>query len=189
MGRQTAAQRRTWTKRKIEDMSDNETNTNETTTTAPKEPKARKNSLPREEVEAILEGIPSFDKKAFVIRGLEQARGVRLAVASTKNVGRVYFYGDDDYSTLDGVAGVLVYDRDDRRENRRGGVMAEIDFSLGADSARAALVALAGVVRSAPAKAPRPERKPKAAKADAGTTVDIPPTATDAETDFASTEA
>lgn len=138
----------------------------ENTETAPTEEKTRRNSIPRTEVDEMIAGIPQFEKKAFTMVGNEKARGVRLAIASTKNVSRVYFYADDDYQIIPELPGIVVFSKEDRKENHRGGVMAEIDFAVGADAARVALQALVDVVRSAPPKAPRPERKVKAPKAE-----------------------
>lgn len=165
-------------------MSEENTETNETTT-APAE-KTRRGSIPREDVEAAITGIPTFPKKAFLMVGHAQDRGTRLAVALTKKVGRVYFYGD--YGQLPSVPGVRVYTEDERKAERLGGVIAAVDFSASPEEYTAAFAALVDVVRNAP---PPPARPARATKADTevASETGAPPPSSEGEGDFSSVDA
>lgn len=140
--------------------------TAETETEAPVEKKPPRGSIPKETVEAIIAGIPSFPKRAFLMVGHAQDRGTRLAVALTKKVGRVYFYGE--YDQLPGAdvgtsfPGIRVYTEEERKAERLGGVIAAVDFSASPEDYLAAFRHLVDVVRTSEPPPARPARQPKA---------------------------
>lgn len=134
-------------------------------TTASTEKKARepkKNSIPKTEIDSLVKGLPQYTKTSFLVVG--QKNGVRLAIPLTAGVSRVYFYGNDDYSTIPDDEAITVYDEANRKQHRRGGIMAEVDFEKGLDAARRALGKLVEAVKTAPTPAPKPKREPKAKK-------------------------
>lgn len=130
-----------------------------------REPK--KNSIPRTEIEALVKGLPSYTKTSFLVVG--HKNGVRLAIPLTAGVSRVYFYGNDDYTTIPDDEAITVFDEANRKEHRRGGIMAEVDFEKGLEAARRALGKLVDAVKTAPVpeEKPKKEPKPKKAKAEA----------------------
>lgn len=137
-------------------MSDEETKTD-----AKKQREPKKNSIPTDEVTALIEGIPSYKKTSFLVVGYKD--GVRLAIPLTTGVSRVYFYGNNDYSLIPDHTAITQYTAEQRREQRRGGIMAEVDFEKGLDLAREAFALLVAVVKSA--QAPQPKlAKPKLPK-------------------------
>lgn len=152
-------------------MSDNETTTTEAAekTSKPREPK--KNSIPRTEIEALVKDLPQYTKTSFLVVG--HKNGVRLAIPLTAGVSRVYFYGNDDYTIIPADDAITVFDEANRKEHRRGGIMAELDFEKGLEAAKAALVKLIDVVRKAqaPAEKPKKEAKPKKEKVEKAATV------------------
>lgn len=138
---------------------DQETMTSETET----KPKAKRNSIPRAEVDTLVAGIPQYEKTSFLMVGHRD--GVRLAIPKTlTGVSRVYFYGNDDYTLVPELPGIQVFDKTARKDLRKGGIMAEVDFDVGLEVAVAALKALIEVVRAAPAPAPKAVKKPKLPK-------------------------
>ena len=136
---------------------------NSTETKKAREPK--KNSIPLTEVRELVAGIPQYDKASFLVVGHKD--GVRLAIPRTTGVSRTYFYGNNDYSTVPTHAAVKTFSADERKEQRLGGIMAEIDFSQGLDAAREALSLMVEAVRNAPTPAPKPKKEPKEKKAKA----------------------
>lgn len=159
-------------------MSD-ETTTTEAAekTSKPREPK--KNSIPRTEIEALVKDLPQYTKTSFLVVG--HKNGVRLAIPLTAGVSRVYFYGNDDYTIIPADDAITVFDEANRKEHRRGGIMAELDFEKGLDAAKAALVKLIDVVRAAPIPVDKPKKEPKpkkekAAVADAPAPAEAPAT-------------
>lgn len=122
---------------------------------------AKKNSVLRTELDAMVDGIPSYEKASFTIVGYKG--GVRLALPKTVSVSRAYFYADDDYSLVPDHAAITKFSEEDRKQRRLGGIMAEVDFS-NLDSAREALVLLVEAVKNAKPKQ-KPEKKPREKKA------------------------
>lgn len=149
-------------------------------TTAPLKPAEvkKKHSIPGDEIKAMVEGIPQYTKTSFLVVG--HKNGVRLAVPLTSGVSRIYFYANDDYSLIPSDDAITVFDEADRKQHRRGGIMAEIDFEKGVDAARVALGKLVDVVKAQPApaekpvKTPRPKKEPKLEEAAAATEGDAP---------------
>lgn len=138
-------------------MSDTEESTAEKKAREPK-----KNSIPKTEIEALVTGLPQYTKTSFLVVG--HKNGVRLAIPLTAGVSRVYFYGNDDYSTIPDDEAITVYDEANRKEHRRGGIMAEVDFEKGLEAARRALGKLVAAVKTAPTPATKPKREPKPKK-------------------------
>lgn len=156
-------------------MSDTETTTEEETAEAKKrEPK--KNSIPKTEIEALVKGLPQYTKTSFLVVG--HKNGVRLAIPLTAGVSRIYFYGNDDYSKIPDDDAITVFDEADRKQHRRGGIMAEVDFEKGLDAARRALGKLVDAVKTAPApivkaaKLPKAKKEEKKAEPEAGATAE-----------------
>lgn len=156
-------------------------NSNETDKKA-REPK--KNSIPYTEIEQLVTGIDSYKKTSFLVVGHRD--GVRLAIPLTTGVSRVYFYGDNNYDLVPTHDSIVEFTPEQRKEQRKGGIMAEVDFEKGLDGAREALKLLVDVVRNAPEpqkklakpKAPKKEKAvaaPKAAKSadDLGSPTDL----------------
>ncbi len=149
--------------RKANDMSDTEETTAESTEAAEKKAREpKKNSIPKTEIEALVQGLPQYTKTSFLVVG--HKNGVRLAIPLTSGVSRVYFYGNDDYSTIPDDDAITVFDEANRKEHRRGGIMAEVDFEKGLEAARRALGKLVDAVKAAPTPAEKPKREPKPKK-------------------------
>lgn len=115
-------------------------------TKKPRGPK--KGSIPRTELDALTGDIPTWDKASFHMVGPRD--GIRLAVPRTRGISRAYFYGADDYRTIPDHPAIRVFQPDERRERKLGGIMAELDLSHGLELAREALGLLVQAVRSAP---------------------------------------
>lgn len=128
-----------------------------------REPK--KNSIPADEVKALVEGIPSYTKASFLVVG--HKNGVRIALPKTSGVSRAYFYAAGDYSKIPEDEAITVFDEATRKDGHKGGIMAEVNFDLGVDAARRALGKLVDVVKATPAPAAKPKPVPKAKKAEA----------------------
>lgn len=125
--------------------------------------KAKRNSIPRDEIDALVAGLPRYEKTSFLVVG--HRGGVRIAIPKTSTgVSRAYFYASGDYSLIPSLPAIKVADPDERKAQRKGGIMAEVDFTIGRDEALAALAALVEVVRSAPAPAPKGLKKAKRPK-------------------------
>ena len=146
-------------------MSEEDTTTTEKVEKKAREPK--KNSIPRAEIEALVQDLPQYKKTSFLVVGHKS--GVRLAIPLTAGVSRIYFYGNDDYTTIPDDEAITVFDEANRKEHRRGGIMAEVDFEKGLDAARRALGKLVDAVRAAPAPAEKPKRAPKPKKEETAT--------------------
>ncbi len=123
-----------------------------------REPK--KNSIPQEEIACLTAGIPQYEKTSFLVVGHKD--GVRLALPKTSGVSRAYFYGNGDYSLIPDDEAITVHSEEVRKEQRKGGIMAEVNFELGLEAAKRALTKLVAVVRNAPAPADKALAKPKA---------------------------
>jgi hypothetical protein len=123
-----------------------------------REPK--KNSIPQDEIAALTKGIPQYEKTSFLVVGHKD--GVRVALPKTSGVSRAYFYGNGDYSLIPDDEAITVHSEEVRKEQRKGGIMAEVNFELGLEAARRALGKLIDVVRAAPATADKALTKPKA---------------------------
>jgi hypothetical protein len=147
---------------RLNDMSEAETTTEDADKAKAREPK--KNSIPKTEIDALVKDLPQYTKTSFLVVG--HKNGVRLAIPLTAGVSRVYFYGNDDYSTIPDDEAITVFDEANRKEHRRGGIMAEVDFEKGLDAARRALGKLVDAVKVAPTPEVKPKREPKAKKAD-----------------------
>ncbi len=104
------------------------------------------------EVDAAIDGIMQYKKTSFLVVG--HKGGTRLAIPLTKDVGRVYYYGDD-YAALPKHEAITVFTVEERKARRLGGIMAEVDFSRGHDLALEAFTALTQVVRAAKEPVPR----------------------------------
>ncbi len=130
-----------------------------------REPK--KNSIAVQAIDAMIDGLPKYTKASFVVVG--HRGGVRLALPKTNGVSRAYFYGNGDYSLVPAHAAITVFTEEQRKEQHRGGIMAEVNFELGIEQATEALQALVDVVRAAPApergKKAKEPKEPKKAKA------------------------
>lgn len=142
-----------------------------------REPK--KNSIPMTDVKVITAGLPSYDKTSWHMVG--HKNGVRLAITKTTGVSRIYFYANNDYSLIPDDPAIRVFNEADRKENNRGGVMAEINFEQGVDAAKQALTKLVAAVKSAPAPVEKPKAAPKVkkVKAEDGTTASVIETQTE----------
>lgn len=143
-------------------MSDENT-TPEETTAAAKARESKKNSIPAERVKVLTEGLPKYEKASFFIVGHKD--GVRLAIPKTSGVSRTYFYANGDYSLIPDHPSIRTWSVEERKEQNRGGIMAEVNFEDNVDDAEVALALLVDVVRKAPAPAPKPKREPKVPKA------------------------
>jgi hypothetical protein len=144
-------------------MSDaTETEATEDTATADKKREPKKNSIPSDEIKALVKDLPSYTKTSFLVVG--HKNGVRLAIPLTTGVSRVYFYANDDYSIIPDDDAIVVFDEADRKQHRRGGIMAEVDFEKGLEAARRALGKLVDAVKASPAPAEKPKREPKPKK-------------------------
>ncbi len=147
-----------------------------------REPK--KNSIPSDEIRTLIEGLPQYTKTSFLVVG--HKNGVRLAIPKTTGVSRTYFYANDDYSLIPEDEAITVFDEADRKEHRRGGIMAEVDYDKGLEAARRALSKLIDAVKAAPAPAEKPKREPKPKKEKA---VEAAPTADEPEAESAEAQA
>lgn len=128
------------------------------------EVRTKRSVLAWDEVFQMVADLPQHSKTSFLVIG--HRSGVRLAVPKTvTGVSRVYFYGNGDYSLVPATPGITVFSPEDRKAQRRGGIMAEVDFERGLVEARAALEALVEAVRRAPPPAPRGLKKAKAPRA------------------------
>ncbi|MBV9125674.1 MAG: hypothetical protein JO112_20180 [Planctomycetes bacterium] len=134
-----------------------EDNTNEKKAREPK-----KNSIPSTEVKALVAGIPQYDKASFLVVG--HKNGVRIALPKTTGVSRAYFYGNGDYTAIPEDEAITVFSEEERKQNRRGGIMAEVNFDLGVEAAKRALGKLVAVVKAAPAPKAKPKAEPKVKK-------------------------
>ncbi len=141
------------------DESKAEENMDETKTEAVS---SKKNSISSDEVERITAGIPRYEKASFLVIG--HRGGVRIALPKTNGVGRAYFYGNGDYSLVPTHEAITVFSEEDRREHHRGGIMAEVNFSLGVELATDALARLVAIVAAAEAPAPKGAKAPKEPK-------------------------
>jgi hypothetical protein len=169
--------RLTWN---FEDDKDSMSDENSTSPAAKKAREPKKNSIPQATVTALVEGIPQYEKESFLVVG--HKGGVRVALPLTTGVSRVYFYGNNDYSLIPQHEAITVFSEEQRKEGRKGGIMAEVDFGKGLDLALSALTALVEVVRNA--KAPEPKlakpKAPKKPKKAAAAPIEADETATDA---------
>jgi hypothetical protein len=132
-----------------------------------KEKKARepkKNSIPADEVKTLVEGIPSYTKASFLVVG--HKNGLRLALPKTSGVSRAYFYAAGDYSKIPEDEAITVFSEAERKEGRKGGIMAEVNFDLGTEAARRALGKLVDAVKAAPTPVTKPKPTPKAKKVE-----------------------
>lgn len=145
-------------------MSDNDTTAEDSAETEAKKREPKKNSIPKAEIEALVKGLPQYTKTSFLVVG--HKNGVRLAIPLTAGVSRIYFYGNDDYSKIPDDDAITVFDEADRKQHRRGGIMAEVDFEKGLDAARRALGKLVDAVKTAPAPITKAAKLPKAKKAE-----------------------
>ncbi len=161
-----------------DNMSDTETTT-ESTEAADKKREPKKNSIPADEIKTLIEGLPQYTKTSFLVVG--HKNGVRLAIPKTSGVSRTYFYANDDYSIIPEDDAITVFDEADRKEHRRGGIMAEVDYDKGLEAARRALTKLIDVVKAAPAPAEKPKREPKPKKEKAAAAPTEEPAAETAE--------
>ncbi len=107
--------------------------------------KAKNGSIPRAELDALADGIPTWNKTAFHMVGPRD--GVRIAVPNTQGILRAYLYAGGDYAIIPEHPAIRVFQPDERKERKLGGVQAELDFSLGLDNAREALGLLVEAVR------------------------------------------
>lgn len=127
---------------------------------------SKKNSLSRESVDKIVAGSPSYEKASFLVVGYKG--GVRIAIPKTGGVSRVYFYGMGDYSLVPLHTALKTFSEEERKELRKGGIMAEVlfdDLVLAAE----ALTLLVAVVNRATAPV-RKVKKPRLPKVDAEAT-------------------
>jgi hypothetical protein len=148
--------------RKATKMSDATESTETIVEPADKKREPKKNSIPSDEIKALVKDLPSYTKTSFLVVG--HKNGVRLAIPLTTGVSRVYFYANDDYSVIPDDEAIVVFDEADRKQHRRGGIMAEVDFEKGLEAARRALGKLVDAVKAAPAPAEKPKREPKPKK-------------------------
>jgi hypothetical protein len=138
------------------------------TETETKKRESKKNSIPMTEIESLIAGIPSYTKTSFLVVG--HKGGVRIAMPKTTGVSRAYFYGNDDYALVPKHDAITVHSEEARKAGRKGGIMAEVDFSKSNEQAREALTLLVAAVRRAEApaakavKAPKEPKQPKAPK-------------------------
>jgi len=125
----------------------------------------KRNALTWAEVDGMTAGIGRYEKTSFWVIG--HRGGTRLAVPKTvTGVSRAYFYGP--YESIPAVPGVITHMPEARKDARRGGIVAEVDFGLGLDVARGAFAALVDAVRAAPPPAPRGEKRPRKPKEPKG---------------------
>jgi len=150
-------------------MTDNKDTTTEATVKKPRE--SKKNLLTSDVVNALTAGLPQYEKTSFLMVG--HRNGVRLALPKTTSIGRVYFYADGDYSLIPNDDAIIVYTEEQRKELRKGGIMAEVNFDLGVEAALRAFTKLVNVVKASAApvaktvkpKAPKKEKALAAPKA------------------------
>ena len=117
--------------------------------------KVKRTVISSEAVKVLIEGLPQYEKAAFLVVG--HKNGVRLAIPKSQNgISRIYFYGNGDYSLIPKLPGIKEFSEDQRRELRKGGIMAEVSFDQGLAEGEVALAALVDVVRRAPAPTPKP---------------------------------
>lgn len=145
-----------------EDNTETATSDGQTADADKKAREPKKNSIPSERVAALAAGIPQYEKTSFLVIGHRD--GVRLALPKTSGVSRAYFYGNGDYSLIPDDEAITVHSEEVRKEQRKGGIMAEVNFELGLEAAERALCKLIAAVRAAPAPAPKGLAKPKAPK-------------------------
>lgn len=147
-----------------------EENTEPAATAEEKKRDPKRNSIPSIEVQALVDGIPSYEKASFLVVGHKD--GVRLAVPRTAGVSRVYFYANGDYSIIPDDEAITVFSESERKDGHKGGIMAEVNFEKGLDAARRALGKLVEAVKAAPAPVVKPKTIPKvkAPKAEADKT-------------------
>ncbi len=125
-----------------------------------REPK--KGSIPAEEIAALVDGIPQYEKTSFLVVGHRD--GVRIALPKTSGVSRAYFYANGNYALVPLDEAITIFTEEQRKEQRKGGIMAEVNFEHGTEAARRALGKLVDAVRAAPAPIVK-EPKVKVAKA------------------------
>lgn len=128
----------------------------------------RSTSISSDQVDALIteSGLPVTSKSAFKMVG--HPNGVRLAVAKSKRVSRVFVYHAQPTHP-----GVIHRDEEYRKEMRYGAIQAEIDFTQPEEVVLDAIRACLKAVASAPAPSseaaaeakPKAERKPRAKKA------------------------
>ena len=140
----------------------------ETTTVTTNETKGQKKALiSNEKVLELTAGIPAYDKASFRVVG--HRNGVRLALRRSANgVGCAYFYGMGDYSLVPSHSAITPFTAEQRKERRLGGIMAEVAFGQGVESATEALALLVEVVRKAEEPAPKAIKAPKAPRKKPG---------------------
>lgn len=128
-------------------------------TTEPAAPKKRTVAYARVLELAAARALPVEDKSAFTMIG--HKKGVRLAVARTENVGRIYVYGAQPKHEA-----IIHRNEEYRRTNRYGGIMAEVDFT--ADGVEQAVEVCLDAVAAAPVPVPKPASVPKVADETGG---------------------
>lgn len=143
-------------------MSDDNSEMTGTAEKRTREPK--KNSIPSSEVKALVAGLPQYEKASFLMVG--HKNGVRLALPKTAGVSRAFFYGNGDYKSVPEDEAITVFSEEQRKEGRKGGIMAEVNFELGLESARRALGKLVAAVRAAETPKAKPAKAPPKAKAE-----------------------
>lgn len=103
-------------------------------------------------------GLPVEQKKAFVHMGFKA--GVRLSAANQEDVKRAFLYR----AQPEGAA-FIHFTEQERKDQRLGGVTAEIDFSKSLEEVEAAIELALQAAVQAGAPAPKPVKEPKAPKA------------------------
>lgn len=89
--------------------------------------KSKKNSVSFADVMNMVDGLPSYEKKSFLLVGTKGS--VRLAIPKGEKISRFYFYGDDDYSLVPQHPAVVQYTVEERKAKKLGGIMAEVLFT------------------------------------------------------------
>ena len=125
---------------------ENEKQNQEAAEKKPRSPK--KGSIPRTELDSMTHGLPGWDRASFHMVGTRN--GVRIAVPRTRGISRAYFYAAGDYNRIPDHPAIRVFQPDERKERKLGGICAEIDFSAGLELAKEALGLMVRAVREAP---------------------------------------
>jgi hypothetical protein len=150
----------------MSDTNETQTDSTETVTTTPAAPaKPKRQGIDHDVIVKMAEDLGiTVDNSLAAYTSAGHAGGVRLNFAKTEDVTKAYLYK----ATPSADAAALVkLTPEQRKEKRYGTIECEVDFTKDEAEVLTALKLCLGEVKNAPAPAPKPERKPKAPKADA----------------------
>lgn len=104
--------------------------------------------------------------------------GTSAVYPKSESVSRFYFYGPEE--SVPSHPAITLYTKEERKSMKLGGIVAEVDFDRGLESATEAVALLLQVVRTAPAPLPKEKKvRPKKEKSDDSEVVE--PTVVDEE--------